>query len=113
MRSPSKPYVEQRRTPVAADDYDGTDCDPPGFTNTQTCRPLCGGQQEIGWSRPWSFQRVFFRGPSVSMPLMTESTALCRLCVDKPKISFRAIADALRRGYYVKPLHSVGVRILW
>lgn len=33
--------------PCGCRDYDGTDCDPPGFTNTQTCN-LCGGNKRIG-----------------------------------------------------------------
>jgi hypothetical protein len=33
--------------PCACQKFDGGDCDPPGFTNTQECN-LCGGDKRIG-----------------------------------------------------------------
>ena len=33
--------------PCRCRDFDGSDCEPPGFTNTQTCN-LCGGNKRIG-----------------------------------------------------------------
>ena len=93
---PFKALRWQRRTPVAAE----TTTEPTAIHQASPTRKpaiFVEATRELE-IQTGSFQRAFFRGPSVSMPLMTESTAPLSLCVDKPKISFRAIADALRRG---------------